>query len=505
MRTPELHSPNQNTFQIAKEDYPDSYRSIPSSEIKQALKDYYRANPNELSENKNFSFTYKYESNGVDYKLKVIPNQTGDAKSEAFDKNNKPISKISIDKIKVEERKIREDQEIREKQTGEIRSVLMDYFRSNPSEEAQGRDFFYNKNLSKIATASFGAPENEIKFTITNQDTLKEISRIKEQALLSLSSESGSGSESVSGSGSSQSPKTIRVVGSLTPSPIDDVEIKKITIDTSSQTETQIAISKPTQTEATVKPQEPSGQIQLAQLLEERIETIEGSVTSLQQTLVKTSYQTKLLLQKSINDSERLSKLSELVTNLENALSRMQETQQKQSPSLPQEDKTIQTSQQAITSGQKLKSETWLDIDNSTALAEKDSNSSGESRLGKTWLPNLDREKTPDSQQIIPTITTSIPRGKGETWLQADRPPIELKTAIADSQQLQRISEWLPSSENKLSKSDFLPNPEIKRTSPELVSLSGLEIIEKTNSLSSASPKTLSALQLIEMRKERNR
>ncbi len=497
MRTPEFHSLNQNTFQIAKEGDHSAFRSIHSSEIKQALKNYYRANPDELLENKNFSFTYKYESNNVDYKLKVIPSQTGDTKSEAFDKNNKPISKISIDEIKREELKIRKDQEIKEKQAGEIRSVLMDYFRSNPSEEARGRDFFYNKNLSKIATASFSTPENEIKFTITNQDTLNEISRIKDQALLSLSSESGSGSVSVSGSGSSQSPKTIREVGALTPSSID-VEIKKITISTSSQTETQIATSIEVSTQ--IGPSTDS----TASSAEEKIRKIEESVNSLEQTLVKTLRQTELLITKSETDSKRLNKLSGLVTNLESVVLRMEEAQQKQPPSLPQEEQTIQASQQAITSGQKLKSETWLDIGKSTALTEEDSRSDKLTQV-ETWLPNLDREKTPDSQQIISTITTSISRGKGETWLQADRPPIELETAITDSQQMQKISEWLPSSENKLSKSDFLPNPEIKRTSPELVSLSGLEIIEKTNSLSSASPKTLSALQLIEMRKETNR
>ena len=58
MRGPASITSDNQTVKISKESNPLSARSIPLSEIKQALSDHYQKNPGELSQNRDFSLTY---------------------------------------------------------------------------------------------------------------------------------------------------------------------------------------------------------------------------------------------------------------------------------------------------------------------------------------------------------------------------------------------------------------------------------------------------------------
>jgi hypothetical protein len=136
-------SPSINP-KISKDGNPSDFRSVPSSEISQALLDHYKENPSELSENRNFGFTYKYESNGVDYKLKVASSESDESESKALDRHGSPMP-ISIQNIKEQAIKF-EDKRL------EIKNAVINFFIENPDETLNSKDkiIVYDSNDNKI-------------------------------------------------------------------------------------------------------------------------------------------------------------------------------------------------------------------------------------------------------------------------------------------------------------------------------------------------------------------
>ena len=170
MRGPSPTNSSDQKFQIAKDGDYLSFRSVPSSKISQDLSDHYKENPGELSENRNFSFTYTNTPGGKDeYELKVYSKQSDT--NIAFDRDQQSIP-ISIDKIK--------DIALEnEKKRQEIKQTVLNFFKINPNQSLD-KEFYYNTISNSIIT---DPDSSEIQAGLTkiiiSPNTKEEINRNK--------------------------------------------------------------------------------------------------------------------------------------------------------------------------------------------------------------------------------------------------------------------------------------------------------------------------------------
>lgn len=144
MRNPTLNNFDNQTFEISKDGNHSIYRLVPSSEITQALSNHYRENPSELEENRIFSFTYEYEPNGVDYKLKVASSESDKSESKALDRYGISLP-ISINDTKEQAEKF-------EEKRLEIKKAVINFFTENPDETLDSEDkiIVFNDNEIQI-------------------------------------------------------------------------------------------------------------------------------------------------------------------------------------------------------------------------------------------------------------------------------------------------------------------------------------------------------------------